>query len=262
MIFGLFERLRDIAHLSNPPHLSCLCTPTRYSGIPLKPLLPPLLTCHSPRPASPGNFTPWPATVKFAISFISIIPLAKLLGDATEQVSMSLGQTLGGLLNATFGNAVELIVGVVALTQGQLRLVQTSMLGSILSNLLLVLGCSFAAAGLNFKESTFQMTGALASSSLMTLACITLVIPAACEFATTTSFCFVFFSREKRIDVFHLFVRPLPRLTRPKKIGMTLVLYFLPFRSPRHLLGRQDSSRRKHRHQPLIPSDPIHARNL
>lgn len=132
--------------------------------------VPVALACH---------FVNWPATVKFIISFLSIIPLAALLGDATEQVSMSLGQTLGGLLNATFGNAVELIVGVVALSQNQLRLVQTSMLGSILSNILLVLGCSFAAGGYVFKESTFQTTAAQTSSGVLTLACAALVIPAA-----------------------------------------------------------------------------------
>lgn len=126
-----------------------------------------------------AKFVQWPATVNFIVSFLSIIPLAALLGDATEQVSMSLGQTLGGLLNATFGNAVELLVGIVALQQNQLRLVQTSLLGSILSNILLVLGCSFAAGGLVYKESTFQTTAAQTSSGIMTLACVGLVIPAA-----------------------------------------------------------------------------------
>ncbi|KAI5450118.1 hypothetical protein NCC49_003745 [Naganishia albida] len=125
------------------------------------------------------NFVNWPQQIKFVISFVSIIPLAKLLGDATEQLSMSLGQTLAGILNATFGNAVELIVGIVALQQDQLRLVQTSMLGSILSNLLLVLGCSFAAGGYVYSESQFRQTAAQTSASLMTLSCITLVIPAA-----------------------------------------------------------------------------------
>lgn len=121
----------------------------------------------------------WSAVARFSVSFIAIVPLAKLLGDATEQVSMKLGQTLGGLLNATFGNAVELIVAIAALAQGELRLVQTSLLGSVLSNLLLVLGMSFFAAGFYFSESTFQVTAAQASSSLMTLACITLILPAA-----------------------------------------------------------------------------------
>ncbi|KAJ7154287.1 Sodium/calcium exchanger protein-domain-containing protein [Mycena filopes] len=126
-----------------------------------------------------SNFLGWDASLRFSFSFIAIIPLAKLLGQATEQMSAKLGQTLAGLLNASFGNAVEIIVGIAALLQGELRIVQTSMLGSILSNLLLVLGCSFLAAGFKFKESNFQVTAAQASSSLMTLACITLVIPAA-----------------------------------------------------------------------------------
>lgn len=119
------------------------------------------------------------STADFIISFIAIVPLAALLGDATEQCSLKLGQTLGGLMNATFGNAVEAIVGILALIKGELRIVQTSMLGSILSNVLLVLGCSFLAAGWNFKESTFQRTAAQASSSLLVLGTATLVIPAA-----------------------------------------------------------------------------------
>ncbi|KAJ6490662.1 Sodium/calcium exchanger protein-domain-containing protein [Mycena vitilis] len=126
-----------------------------------------------------SHFLNWDAALRFSFSFVAIIPLAKLLGQATEQMSAKLGQTLAGLLNASFGNAVEIIVGIAALLQGELRIVQTSMLGSILSNLLLVLGCSFLAAGFKFKESNFQVTAAQASSSLMTLACITLVIPAA-----------------------------------------------------------------------------------
>lgn len=69
--------------------------------------------------------------------------------------------------------------GILALTRGELRIVQTSLLGSILSNLLLVLGCSFLVGGTRFKEQTFQMTAVQASSSLMVLGCATLVIPAA-----------------------------------------------------------------------------------
>ncbi|GAA5822032.1 hypothetical protein JCM3770_002257 [Rhodotorula araucariae] len=126
-----------------------------------------------------SHFAGWGSTADFVISFIAIIPLAALLGDATEQCSLRVGQTIGGLLNATFGNAVELIVGVLALKRGELRIVQTSLLGSILSNLLLVLGMSFLAGGLKFKEQTFQATAAQASSSLMVLGTATLVIPAA-----------------------------------------------------------------------------------
>lgn len=121
----------------------------------------------------------WSALSRFTLNFLAIVPLAKLLGDATEQVSMQLGETLGGLLNATFGNAVELIVGIVALLQGELRIVQTSLIGSILSNLLLVLGMSFCAGGMMRKENVFQATAAQASGSILLLGTITLVIPAA-----------------------------------------------------------------------------------
>ncbi|CAG8718204.1 10249_t:CDS:2, partial [Scutellospora calospora] len=76
----------------------------------------------------------------FVINFFAIIPSAHLLGFATEELAESVGQTLGGLLNATFGNAVELIIAIVALFHGQIRVVQASMLGSVLSNILLVLG--------------------------------------------------------------------------------------------------------------------------
>ncbi|SHO76784.1 Similar to S.cerevisiae protein VCX1 (Vacuolar membrane antiporter with Ca2+/H+ and K+/H+ exchange activity) [Malassezia sympodialis ATCC 42132] len=121
----------------------------------------------------------WGSLAVFTLNFLAIIPLAKLLGDATEQVSLRLGSTLGGLLNATFGNAVELIVGVVALLQGQLRIVQMSLAGSILSNLLLVLGFSFFAGGLFQPENSFAQTAAQASGSIMTLGCFTMVLPAA-----------------------------------------------------------------------------------
>ncbi|KAI0086217.1 Sodium/calcium exchanger protein-domain-containing protein [Irpex rosettiformis] len=126
-----------------------------------------------------AHYSNWDAGLRFSFSFIAIMPLAALLGTATDQLSMKLGQTLSGLLNASFGNAVEIIVGIAALLQDEMRIVQTSLLGSILSNLLLVLGCSFVAGGIYYSEGRFQATAAQAASSLMTLACITLVIPAA-----------------------------------------------------------------------------------
>ena len=92
-------------------------------------------------------------------------------------------QTIGGLLNATFGNAVELIVSIVALKEGEIRVVQASMLGSIISNLLLVLGMCFVAGGIYYDEQVFNQTAAQTSSSLMALACIGLIIPAAFNFA-------------------------------------------------------------------------------
>ena len=82
----------------------------------------------------------WSPLAIFILNFISIMPLAKVLGLATEELSLRTNQTIGGLLNATFGNAVEMILSIVALSQGEEEVVKSSLLGSILSNLLLVLG--------------------------------------------------------------------------------------------------------------------------
>ncbi|MCJ1246361.1 hypothetical protein MMC30_003568 [Trapelia coarctata] len=120
----------------------------------------------------------WNPTAVFVLNFLAIVPLASLLSFATEQLSAKLGQTLGGLLNATFGNAVELIVSIVALKENQIRIVQSSMLGSILSNILLVLGCCFFFGGLRFHVQEFNETVASTMSSLMAVASASLVIPA------------------------------------------------------------------------------------
>jgi Ca2+:H+ antiporter len=123
-----------------------------------------------------GNWNP---TAVFVLNFFAIVPLAALLSFATEELSAKLGQTLGGLMNATFGNAVELIVSIVALKDGEIRIVQSSMLGSILSNILLVLGCCFFFGGLkNPPEQRFNETVASTMSSLMAVASASLIIPA------------------------------------------------------------------------------------
>ncbi|RGB34128.1 Sodium/calcium exchanger protein [Rhizophagus diaphanus] len=123
----------------------------------------------------------------FVLNFLAIIPLAKLLDFATEELSLRVGETIGGFLNATFGNAVELIVSVVALMEGEIRVVQASILGSIISNLLLILGMCFIAGGIFYEEQTFNQTAAQTTSSLMTLACIGLIIPAAFNFAVRSN---------------------------------------------------------------------------
>ncbi|KAF7874950.1 hypothetical protein EAF04_002124 [Stromatinia cepivora] len=133
-----------------------------------------------------AGLTHWDPVVIFTLNFFAIIPLASILSFATEEISMKLGETLGGLLNATFGNAVELIVSIIALKQGQIRIVQSSMLGSILSNSLLVLGCCFIAGGIHNTrtgtsmgiEQKFNDTVAGTMSSLMVLAACALIIPA------------------------------------------------------------------------------------
>lgn len=121
----------------------------------------------------------WSSNAIFWINFLAIVPLALILAFATEELAEHTGQTIGGLLNATFGNAVELIVSVIALKENQIRIVQASMLGSILSNLLLVLGCCFLAGGFTRVQQTFNQTVAQTMSSLMALATAGLLIPAA-----------------------------------------------------------------------------------
>ncbi|KAI8337022.1 Sodium/calcium exchanger protein-domain-containing protein [Chlamydoabsidia padenii] len=126
-----------------------------------------------------ASFTDASAPVVFSLNFIAIIPLAKLLGFATEEIALRCGSTVGSLLNATFGNAVELILGVVALNKGLIRVVQASVLGSILSNLLLVLGFCFLLGGAGRSEQTFNITAAQTSTSLLALTTLSLLIPAA-----------------------------------------------------------------------------------
>ncbi|KAI8333388.1 calcium/proton exchanger [Chlamydoabsidia padenii] len=121
----------------------------------------------------------WSPTVTFILNFIAIVPLAKLLGYATEDISLRVGEVLGGLLNASFGNAVELIVSIIALTKNLVIVVQASMLGSILSNLLLVLGMCFWLGGYRYKEQSFNVTAAQTSASLLFIATASLLLPAA-----------------------------------------------------------------------------------
>jgi Ca2+:H+ antiporter len=105
--------------------------------------------------------------------------LAKAMGIATEELALRTNQTVGGLLNATFGNAVEMIMSILALKQKLVQVVQSSLLGSILSNLLLVLGACFVCGGLKFKVQRFNLVGAQTSASILALSSMSLIIPAA-----------------------------------------------------------------------------------
>jgi len=118
-------------------------------------------------------------TVVFIINFCAIIPLAKLLGDATEELALHTSQSVGGLLNATFGNAVEIIISIFALKAGLIRVVQSSLIGSILSNLLLVLGMCFLAGGFYNNELTFNQTAAQTSASILFISVLGIMMPAA-----------------------------------------------------------------------------------
>ncbi|HEX5448088.1 MAG TPA: calcium/proton exchanger [Candidatus Saccharimonadales bacterium] len=119
-----------------------------------------------------------PALSVFILSAVAIVPLAKFLGEATEELATHSGPAVGGLLNTTFGNATELIIGIFALRAGLLEVVRASVTGSIMGNLLLVLGMAIFIGGLKHKRQTFNRTPALAGSSMLVLAVIALVIPA------------------------------------------------------------------------------------
>jgi Ca2+:H+ antiporter len=113
----------------------------------------------------------------FIVSCLAIIPLAGWMGRATEHLAEHLGQGVGGLLNATFGNAAELIIALFALSKGLTGVVKASITGSIIGNILLVLGLSFFAGGVKFAKQQFNRTAASISATALTLAAIALLIP-------------------------------------------------------------------------------------
>ncbi|KAK8091387.1 calcium/proton exchanger [Apiospora kogelbergensis] len=123
------------------------------------------------------NYTGFDGKIIFAVNFIAIIPLANMLSNATEEIALRTGETLGGLINATFGNAVELIVAVIALIHKEYVIVQTSLIGSILSNLLLVLGMCFFFGGINRPKQSFNQVVAQTAASLLALAVASNIIP-------------------------------------------------------------------------------------
>ena len=123
----------------------------------------------------------WPGaenpTALFICSAIGIIPLAGWMGRATEVLAARMGEGAGGLLNATFGNAAELIIAVVALSKGLSGVVKASIAGSIIGNILLVLGLSILCGGTKYSEQRFNRTGARTSTISLSLAAIALIIP-------------------------------------------------------------------------------------
>lgn len=114
----------------------------------------------------------------FITSALAIIPLAGLMGEATENLAHHVGAGLGGLLNASFGNAAELIIAVMALRQGLHDVVKASITGSILGNILLVLGASMVAGGIRYERQRFNRTAAGMGASLLLLAAVGLIVPA------------------------------------------------------------------------------------
>ncbi|KAL8388879.1 hypothetical protein RB595_008994 [Gaeumannomyces hyphopodioides] len=117
--------------------------------------------------------------IVFSMNAIAIIPLAGLLSHATESVAARLGDTIGALMNVTFGNAVELIIFIIALVKNEIRIVQASLLGSILANLLLILGMCFLLGGLRFREQIYNSTVTQMSACLLSLSVTSLLLPTA-----------------------------------------------------------------------------------
>src|SRR5215207_2895710 len=125
-------------------------------------------------------------TALFVVSCLAIIPLAGWMGRATEHLAEHLGQGVGGLLNATFGNAAELIIALFALSKGLTGVVKASITGSIIGNILLVLGLSFLGGGIKFRKQEFNRVAAGVSATALTLAAIALIIPTVFHQAAAT----------------------------------------------------------------------------
>ncbi|MDD5033151.1 MAG: calcium/proton exchanger [Methylococcaceae bacterium] len=117
------------------------------------------------------------AEVRFAIAALALIPLAAIMVESTEQISHRSGEALGGLLNATFGNAPELIISLVALNAGLLDVVKASIVGVVLANLLFVLGLSFFIGGISYRTQKFNRRGARAQRSVLMIAAISIIVP-------------------------------------------------------------------------------------
>ncbi|GFR44006.1 hypothetical protein Agub_g5152 [Astrephomene gubernaculifera] len=119
----------------------------------------------------------WSEAYVFSLNFLALIPLALVLGDVTEDLALRYGSVIGGLINATFGNIVEIILSIAALLNGLYGVVAASLLGSILSNLLLVTGCSFFFGGIFNKTQKYNANGNQAASSMLFLAALGFLIP-------------------------------------------------------------------------------------
>src|SRR5947207_2940813 len=125
-----------------------------------------------------GRDAKWEPTVTFILAALGVVPLAHLMGEATEHLADRTGPTWGGLLNATFGNAAELIIGIIALSKGLNSLVIASLTGSILGNLLLVSGFAMLVGGWNREKKTFSRATAETNAGMLVMAVAAMLFPA------------------------------------------------------------------------------------
>jgi len=124
-----------------------------------------------------SHYLEWGPQWIFWLNFLTMVPLASILGDFTEEAALHTNEVVGGLLNASFGNAVEVVVAIQALMNDEIRVVQSSMIGSIFSNLLLVLGMCFLFGGYYYKEQAFSSLNAVSGMGLLALSSIAMILP-------------------------------------------------------------------------------------
>src|SRR5689334_21519158 len=129
-----------------------------------------------------AHFLHWGPSLQFVLAALGVVPLAHLMGESTEHLAEHTGPTLGGLLNATFGNAAEIIIGVIALSKGLNDIVKASLTGSILGNLLLVSGGAMLAGGWRREKQSFSRGAAEANAGLLALATAAMLLPAMFHF--------------------------------------------------------------------------------
>ena len=127
--------------------------------------------------ACASHYLEWGPQWIFWLNFLTMVPLASILGDFTEEAALHTNDVVGGLLNASFGNAVEVVVAIQALMKDEIRVVQSSMIGSIFSNLLLVLGMCFFFGGIYHKEQSFSGLNAMSGMGLLALSSIAMILP-------------------------------------------------------------------------------------
>jgi Ca2+:H+ antiporter len=132
-----------------------------------------------------AHFLEWGSLTVFITAALGILPLAAWLSTATEEIAVVIGPSMGGLLNATFGNATELIIAIAALRAGLVDVVKASITGSIVGNLLLVMGLAMFLGGLRYKEQVFQPTLARVNASAMNLGVIAILLPTAVNYTST-----------------------------------------------------------------------------
>ncbi len=163
-------------HLEQPPRIQAPLL-DRETALAVIPTPMKFLSIFIPLAVLLDHLEGMPAAWVFAAAALAIVPLSSAMVQATEQLSYRTGETVGGLLNATFGNAPELIISLMALRAGLLDVVKASIVGVLLGNLLFVLGLSFLLGGLRYRVQKYNRHGARIQRSILMLAAISIVVP-------------------------------------------------------------------------------------